>query len=67
MSVARVSEITAESKKGFDEAVQQGIKRANKTLKNVTGAWIRDQEVIIRRGKIKSYRVKMKVTFVLEN
>ena len=63
MSVARVSEITAESKKGFDEA----IKRANKTLKNVTGAWIRDQEVIIRGGKIKSYRVKMKVTFVLNN
>jgi flavin-binding protein dodecin len=67
MSVARVSEITSDSKKGFDDAIQQGIKRANKTLKNVTGAWIRDQEVIIREGKIKSYRVKMKVTFVLEN
>lgn len=67
MSVARVSEITSESKKGFDDAIQQGIKRANKTLKNVTGAWVRDQEVIIRGGKIKSYRVKMKVTFVLQN
>jgi len=67
MSVARVSEITSESKKGFDDAIQQGIKRANKTLKNVTGAWVRDQEIIIRGGKIKSYRVKMKVTFVLQN
>ena len=66
MSVARVSEITAESKKGFDDAIEEGIKRAHKTLKNVTGAWIRDQEVIIKEGKIKSYRVKMKVTFVLE-
>ena len=67
MSVARVSEITAESKKGFNDAIEEGIKRANKTLKNVTGAWIRDQEVIIKEGKIKSYRVKMKVTFVLDN
>ena len=67
MSVARVSEITSESKKVFDDAIQQGIKRANKTLKNVTGAWVRYQEVIIRGGKIKSYRVKMKVTFVLQN
>ena len=67
MSVARVSEITADSKKSFDDAIQTGIKRASKTLKNVTGAWIRDQEVVIKGGKIKCYRVKMKVTFVLEN
>ena len=67
MSVARVTEITAESKKGFDDAIEEGVKRANKTLKNLTGAWIRDQEVIVRDGKIKSYRVKMKVTFVLES
>ena len=67
MSVARVTEITAESKKGFDDAIEEGVKRANKTLKNLTGAWIRDQEGIVRDGKIKSYRVKMKVTFVLES
>ena len=67
MSVARVTEITSESKKGFEDALEQGIKRANKTLKNVTGAWIKDQEVTIRDGKIKSYRMKLKVTFVLED
>ncbi len=66
MSVARVTEITSESKKGFEDAIEEGIKRANKTLKNLTGAWIQDQEVTIRDGKIKSYRVKLKVTFVLE-
>ena len=67
MSVARITEITSESKKGFDDAIEEGIKRANKTLKNLTGAWIKDQEVIVRDGKIKSYRVKMKVTFVFES
>lgn len=67
MSVARVTEITSESKKGFDDAVQDGIKRASKTLKNVTAAWIRDQEVVVDGGKVKTYRVKMKVTFVLED
>jgi len=66
MSVARVTEITSESKSGFDAAVQDGINRANKTLKNVSGAWIRDQEVIVKDGKIKMYRVKMKVTFILK-
>lgn len=67
MSVARVTEITSESKKGFADALEEGVKRANKTLKNVTGAWIRDQEVVIQGGKIKTYRIKMKVTFVLED
>ena len=67
MSVARVTEITSDSKKSFDDAIAQGVKRANKTLKNLTGAWIQDQEVIIQDGKIKGYRVKMKVTFVLES
>ena len=67
MSVARVTEITSESKSGFDEAVQDGIKRADKTLKNITGAWVKDHEVIVKNGKIKTYRVKMKVTFILED
>lgn len=67
MSVARVSEITCESKKSFDDAIKEGVKRANKTLKNVSGAWVKDQDVIITKGKITSYRVKLKVTFVLSN
>ncbi|MCI0418867.1 MAG: dodecin family protein [Acidobacteria bacterium] len=66
MSVARVTEITASSSKSFEDALQVGIKRANKTLKNVTGAWVQQQKVVIENGKISQYRVNMKVTFVLE-
>lgn len=66
MTVAKVTEITATSDKGFDEAIRRGIQRASKTLKNVTGAWIADQEVSIKDGKITNYRVRMRVTFVLE-
>lgn len=65
MSVARVTEITAESKKSFDDAIKTGVDRACKTLKNVEGAWIQDQKVVISKGKIVAYRVSMKVTFIL--
>lgn len=67
MSVARVTEITSTSKTSFEDAIQQGIARAVKTLKNVEGAWIQDQKVEIRDGKIASYRVNLKVTFVLSD
>ena len=65
MSVARVTEITASSKKSFDDAVESGLKRATKTLKNVTAAWIASQEVVLSNDKIVEYRVRMKVTFIL--
>jgi flavin-binding protein dodecin len=65
MSVARVTEITSTSKKGFDDAMEEGIERAAKTLENITGAWIANQELVVSDGKIKEYRVRMKVTFVL--
>jgi flavin-binding protein dodecin len=67
MSVAKVSEISAASEKSFDDAMAEGIKRANKTLKNITGAWIQDQKIDVENGKIVQYRVNMKVTFVLED
>ena len=68
MSVARITEISAASSKGFDDAVRQGVDRANKTLRNVRSAWIEDQEVTVdEKGKIAEYRVHMKVTFVLED
>jgi dodecin len=66
MSVARVTEITASSSKSFEDALHLGIKRASKTLKNLTGAWIQDQKVVVENGKVVQYRVNMKVTFVLE-
>jgi hypothetical protein len=65
MSVARVTEITASSKKSFDDALEVGLKRATKTLKNVTSAWVASQEVILKDDKIAEYRVRMKITFIL--
>jgi dodecin len=67
MQVAKVSEIIASSEKSFDDAVKVGIARACKTLKNVSGAWVKDQNVVIDKNKIVQYRVKLKVTFVLED
>lgn len=66
MSVAKTIEITASSKKGFDDAMRSGLKTAGKTLKNITGAWVQDQEVVIAANRITDYRVRMRVTFVLE-
>ncbi len=66
MAVARVTEIIAGSKKSFADAVEQGVDRAAKTLKNVEGAWVQDQKVVVEKGKIVEYRVNLKVTFILE-
>lgn len=67
MSVAKVTEISATSTKGFEDAIAAGIARATKTLKNVKGAWVNGQKVEIENGKITKYRVDLKVTFVLED
>ena len=67
MLVAKVTEIKVSSPKSFDDAIQEGITRANKTLKNVKSAWVKDLEVIIDdEGQIAEYRVLLKVTFILE-
>jgi flavin-binding protein dodecin len=67
MSIARITEIKASSKKSFDDAVAVGVARANKTLKNVKGAWVKEQQVEVGKGgKITEYRVLLKVTFILE-
>ena len=67
MSVARITEIKASSKKGFEDAIESGVKRASKTLENVRGAWVQDQEVTVgNNGKIDEYRVTLKVTFILK-
>jgi len=66
MSVARVTEIISSSEKSFDDAVKTGISRASKTLENVTGAWVQDQKVVVKKGKIVEYRVNLKVTFILK-
>jgi flavin-binding protein dodecin len=66
MSVARVTEISAISERGFEDAVRQAIARATKTLRNVEGAWVKDQNVVIEDGNIVGYKVNLEVTFVLE-
>ncbi len=67
MSVAKVTEIIAASDKSFEDAVNKGIKRASKTLKNVVGAWVQDQQVTVKNGKVSEYRVNLKVTYILKN
>jgi len=67
MQVARVTEIIASSEKNFDDALKVGVARAYKTLKQVSGAWVKDQKVVIDKNKIVEYRVTLKVTFVLED
>ena len=67
MSVAKVSEISATSAKSFEDAVQQGLSRAGKTLRHVKGAWIKEQHVRCNDGKITEYQVNMMVTFILDD
>ena len=67
MSVARVTEITSSSSKSFEDAMRVGVARATKTLQNVTGAWLKSQEIVIDDGKITEYRVRLKVTFILKD
>jgi len=66
MSIAKVIEITAESEKSFEDAIQQGIAGATDTLENVRSAWVKEQQVIVKDNRIQSYRVDLKVTFVLK-
>jgi flavin-binding protein dodecin len=67
MSVAKITEIQASSTTSFDDAIKAGIARADKTLRNVTGAWVKSQKVVIEKGKITEYRVLMKVSFILQD
>jgi flavin-binding protein dodecin len=67
MSVAKVTELSSTSGKSFEDAVQQGLDRAAKTLRNVRGAWIKEQHVRCENGKIVEYQVNMMVTFVLDD
>ena len=66
MSVAKVTEIISSSKTSFADAIEQGIARASKTLKNITGAWVQEEKVVVTGGKVTEWRVNMKVTFVLK-
>ncbi len=67
MSVARVTEISSTSTESFDDATRQGIKRASKTLRGITSAWVKDQNVMIDNGRITAFKVNLAVTFVLDD
>ena len=66
MTVARVTELSAVSDQSFEDAVNLAIKRATSTLRNVEGAWVKDQNVLIENGNITGYKVNLAITFVLE-
>jgi flavin-binding protein dodecin len=66
-SVARVTTLSVSSDKSFDDAIQAGIERANKTLRGVSGAWVKEQKVEVSGGNIVSWRVVLEVTFVLDD
>jgi dodecin len=67
MSIAKVSEISATSSESFQDAIEQGLARANKTLRNVQSAWIKEQQVRLEGGSITEFQVNMMVTFVLDD
>jgi flavin-binding protein dodecin len=66
MSVARVTELSATSETGFEDAISQAVARATKTLRGVEGAWVKDQNVMIENGSITGYKVNVEITFMLE-
>ncbi len=67
MAVAKIIEVISGSKKSFDDALKQGIDRVNDSVTEVTSAWIKDQSVVVSKGKVVEYRVVMKVTFIVKN
>lgn len=67
MTVARITEISSVSTVSFQDAIVQAVTRADKTLNNVKGAWVKDQEVTIEGGKVTGYKVVLKVTFILQD
>lgn len=67
MSVAKVTEISSSSPVSFHDAIEKGIERASRTLKHITGAWINEEQVVVKDGHITAWRVNMKVTFVLDD
>jgi flavin-binding protein dodecin len=67
MSVAKITEISATSKKSFDDAIAVGLRRAEKTLRGISGAWVKSMKVDYAKGKITDYRVLLKVSFILKD
>ena len=67
MSVVKVTEITSSSPESFQDAIEKGITRASKTIRNITGAWVQEEKLVVDGGRISEWRVNMKVSFILED
>jgi flavin-binding protein dodecin len=67
MTIAKVIEVSSSSKRNFEDAVKSGIKRASRTVRNIRGAWIKEQSLSVEGGKVTEYRVNMLLTFVLDD
>jgi hypothetical protein len=67
MSLAKIVEISSESTASFEDAINQGIQIASKTVQNIKGAWVKEQQVVVEDGKVVKYRVDLKITFVLDS
>ena len=66
MGIAKVVEVNSSSTKSFEDAIQTGIAKVTETVKNVSGAWVNEQKVVVKDGKVVEYRVNLKITFVLK-
>jgi flavin-binding protein dodecin len=66
MSIARITEISSTSQKSFEDAIQSAVARATKTLRNVRGAWVKEQQIKIEDGRIVEYQVNLMITFILD-
>lgn len=66
MSVVKVIELSAESEKSFEDAIQEGIRKADKSVENLKSAWVKDQEVLLNGGNVKGYRVNLKLSFQVD-
>ena len=66
MSVASISEISSSSTKSFEDATRNGIAKASKTIRNIRSAWVKSEEVMVEKGKVTEYRVKLKLSFELD-
>ncbi|MEM8594483.1 MAG: dodecin family protein [Pseudomonadota bacterium] len=67
MSIAKITEVISSSPSSFEEAIANGIERANKTIKGIQGAWVKDQQVLVDNGKVTEYRVTIKITFIIND
>lgn len=67
MTIARVTEISSTSRESFEAAIRDGVKRASKTLRNVKGAWVKDQNVMIDNGEVTEFKVNLLITFELDD